>query len=584
MDKEKVAGILDELGTLLELQGENPFRCQAYHNASRAIRQISTDLADLVRAGKLNEIPGLGETLQEKITILVTTGELPFYDELRRKTPPDLIEMLRLPAIGPKKVKLLYEQLGLDDLAKLKAACEDGRVADLKGFGKKTQQKILEGLAFLGQVGQRVRLDQALSIAEALLRGLRECPEIVRMELCGSLRRRKETIQDIDILVSSEKPAAVMDRFISLPGVTQVVAHGEMKSSVVVDTGIYEDRRVSMNADLRVVKDYQFPFALNYFTGSKEHNVALRARAQQCRLKLNEYELAGAKGQIRCQEEPDIYHALELDFIAPEMREQTGEIEAAAEHRLPQLITRADLAGTFHCHTNWSDGRASLEEMVETARQLGFQYFGIADHSQSLTVANGLTPERVQRQQREIDAVNSRLGRMRIFKGTECDILPDGRLDFDDQLLASFDYVVASVHTHFNLPEEDMTRRILRAISNPRVTVLGHATGRLLLRRNGYKVDMEAVLQAAAKHGTLVEINAHPMRLDIDWLLCKRAKDLGVKMVINPDAHATQEIAYVDFGIDVARRGWLEQEDVFNTQSLAQVATELAARRKEKVD
>ncbi len=584
MDKDQVAGILDELGTLLELQGENPFRCQAYHNASRAIRQMSADLADLVHAAKLNEIPGIGETLQEKITTLVATGKLPFYDELRRKTPPGLIEMLRLPAIGPKKVKALYEKLGLDDLEKLKAACEDGRVADLKGFGKKTQQKILEGLAFLGQAGQRVRLDRALSMAELLLRGLRECPEIIRLELCGSLRRRKETIQDIDILVSSERPAAVMDRFISLPGVTQVVAHGETKSSVVVDKGIYEDRRIILNADLRVVKDDQFPFALNYFTGSKEHNVALRARAQQYGLKLNEYELAGAKGQIRCQEESDIYHALELDYIPPEMREQTGEIEVAAKHRLPQLITRGDLAGTFHCHTNWSDGRTSLEVMVETARQLGFQYFGVADHSQSLIVANGLTPARVRQQHKEIDSLKSRLRGMKIFKGTECDILPDGRLDFDDELLASFDYVVASVHTHFNLPEGEMTRRILRAISHPRVTILGHATGRLLLRRDGYKVDMEAVLQAAAKHGTLIEINAHPMRLDIDWVLCKRAKTLGVKMVINPDAHGAEEIAYVDFGIDVARRGWLERKDVLNAQSLDEVARELEARRKKRLD
>jgi DNA polymerase (family 10) len=337
-----------------------------------------------------------------------------------------------------------------------------------------------------------------------------------------------------------------------------------------------------MNADLRVVQDEQFPFALNYFTGSKEHNVALRARAQQSGLKLNEYELAGAKGPVPCHEESDIYRALDLDSIPPEMREQTGEIEAAAEHRLPQLIDGADLAGTFHCHTNWSDGRASLEEMIEAARHLGLQYFGIADHSQSLAVANGLTPERVLQQQKEIDALNSRFPEMRIFKGTECDILPDGRLDFPDEVLASFDYVVASVHTHFNLSEEEMTRRILRAVSHPHVTMLGHATGRLLLRREGYKVNMEAVLEAAAKYGTLIEINAHPMRLDIDWLLCKRAKALGVKMVINPDAHGTQEIANIRFGVEVARRGWLEKKDIFNTQSAAAVADELEAKRRGK--
>jgi DNA polymerase (family 10) len=582
MDKEQVAGILAEIGTLLELQGENPFRCQAYHKASRAIQQIAGSVTDLIAAGKLNEIEGIGQTLRDKITLLVTTGKLPFYDDLREKTPPGLVHMLRLPSIGPKKVKALYDQLGIDSMEKLKAACDNGQVAALKGFGTKTQQKILEGIAFLGNAGQRVRLDQAFALAESVLASLRESPHIIRMEICGSLRRRKETIEDIDILVSSKNPAAVMERFVTLPGISQVIAHGETKSSVIVDRSTYKDRRIVMNADLRVVQDEQFPFALNYFTGSKEHNVALRARAQQSGLKLNEYELAGAKGPVPCHEEADIYRALDLDSIPPEMREQTGEIEAAAEHRLPQLIDGADLAGTFHCHTNWSDGRASLEEMIEAARHLGLQYFGIADHSQSLAVANGLTPERVLQQQKEIDALNSRFPEMRIFKGTECDILPDGRLDFPDEVLASFDYVVASVHTHFNLSEEEMTRRILRAVSHPHVTMLGHATGRLLLRREGYKVNMEAVLEAAAKYGTLIEINAHPMRLDIDWLLCKRAKALGVKMVINPDAHGTQEIANIRFGVEVARRGWLEKKDIFNTQSAAAVADELEAKRRGK--
>jgi DNA polymerase (family 10) len=581
MDKEQVAAILAEIGTLLELQGENPFRCLAYHNASRAILQISGKLTDLVAAGKLQEIPGIGETLQEKIATLVTTGQLPFYDDLRAKIPSSLVQLLRLPGVGPKKVKALYDSLGIDDLEKLKAACDSGQVASLKGFGVKTQQKILEGIAFLGQTGQRFRLDQALAIAESLLSGLQECPHIIRMELCGSLRRRKETIQDIDILVSSNKPALVMDRFISLPGVNQIIGHGETKSSIIVDRGTHENRRLIMNADLRVVEDSQFPFALNYFTGSKEHNVTLRGRAQQYGLKLNEYELAAAKGPIHCQEEADIYRNLDLDYIPPELREQTGEIEAAALHQLPQLIQRGDLTGTFHCHTNWSDGRGTLEEMVEAAHQLGFEYLGIADHSQSLTVAQGLAPERVQQQQQEIDALNSRFQGIRIFKGTECDILPDGRLDFDDQLLASFDYVVASVHTHFNLSEEEMTKRMVKAISHARVTILGHATGRLLLRREGYKVDREAVLQAAAKHGTLIEINAHPQRLDIDWLWCKRAKQLGVKMVIDPDAHGPQEIAYVDFGIDVARRGWLERKDILNTLPVVAVAKELEARRQE---
>jgi DNA polymerase (family 10) len=335
-----------------------------------------------------------------------------------------------------------------------------------------------------------------------------------------------------------------------------------------------------MNADLRVVLPEQFPFALHYFTGSKEHNVAVRGLAQKHGLKLNEYELAGPKKSVACKDEADLFKALGLDYIPPEMREDTGEIEAAANHHLPGLIEHSDLRGTFHCHTNWSDGSGTVEQMALAARELGFKYLGIADHSQSLTVANGLTPERVRKQQAEIDAVNAKLKGFKIFKGTECDILPDGQLDFDDEVLATFDYVVASVHSHFNQTEAEMTARIIRAVRHPAVRMLGHATGRLLLRRDGYKVDLDAVLKAAVECGTFVEINAHPQRLDIDWIHCKRARSLGVMLVINPDAHHPGDIGLTRFGIDVARRGWLSKEEVFNTQTAAQVATVFKAPKK----
>ncbi|MCS6850564.1 MAG: DNA polymerase/3'-5' exonuclease PolX [Gemmataceae bacterium] len=580
MDKARVAAILDEIGTLLELQGENPFRCNAYHKAARTLEQLDVNLADLIQAGKLDEVPGIGETLRDKITTLVTTGHLPFYEELKAKFPPGLLELLRLPSLGPKKVKALYEQLGIDDLAKLKAACEANRVASLRGFGAKTQQKILEGIQFLDQTGRRVRLDQASALADLLAAPLRACPGVQRLEVCGSLRRRKETIQDIDILCSSDHPGPVMDRFVSLPGVLQVIAKGETKASVMVQGEPPDGRPIILNADLRVVRDAQFPFALHYFTGSKEHNIAMRARAQARGLKLNEYELAGPGRSVPCRDEAELFAALGLDWIPPELREQTGEIEAAEEHRLPKLVELADIRGVFHCHTNWSDGGGSIEQMAEAARRLGLQYLGIADHSQSLTVANGLSPERVRQQHEEIDRLNARLRGFRLFKGTECDILPDGSLDFDDRLLATFDYVVASVHTHFHLSEKEQTERICRALRNPYVTMLGHATGRLLLKREGYKVDLEAVLQEAARTGTLLEINGHPMRLDLDWVHCKRAKALGVKLVINPDAHSPAEIAGYRYGVDVARRGWLEKGDVFNTLTAAQVAKALAGRRK----
>jgi DNA polymerase (family 10) len=579
MDKHDVAAVLDEIATLLELQGENPFRCNAYSKAARAIGQLENNLADIIAAQQLDQIPGIGATLRDKITQLVTTGQLPFYDDLKAKTPPGLLTLLRLPSVGPKKVKALYDQLGIDDLEKLKACCEANKVAVLKGFGAKTQDKILEGIAFLGQMGERVRLDQALVVAAGLVADVRKFPGIQRLEVCGSLRRRKETVKDIDLLVSSDRPGPIMASFVNLPQVRKIIGQGETKSSVVVSGLDYHNARVVMNADLRVVTDRQFPFALNYFSGSKEHNVAMRQRAIQFGLKLNEYELAGAKKTVACKEEADIYKALDLDYVPPELREDTGEIVAAANHELPRLIEVGDLQGCFHNHSTWSDGQASLEQMADAARKLGYKYLGIGDHSQSLTIANGLNPQRVKDQHKEIEALNARFKGIHLFKGTECDILADGSLDFTDSVLDSFDYVVASVHSYFNQTREEMTNRIIKAISNPRVTMLGHATGRLILQRDAYKVDLEAVLQAAARHGTMIEINASPHRLDIDWIHCKRAKALGVKLVVNPDAHATEELAFTKFGIDVARRGWLEKGDVFNTQTLGQVTKALAARK-----
>ncbi|HZZ80439.1 MAG TPA: DNA polymerase/3'-5' exonuclease PolX [Gemmataceae bacterium] len=577
MDKAEVAAILEEIALLLELQGENPFRANAYAKAGRTIAQLEQNLDEIVKAGTLSDIPGIGATLRDKITLLVTTGSLPFYDDLKAKTPAGWLQMLRLPGMGPKKVKLLSDSLGIDDLTKLKAGCEAGTVAKLKGFGEKTQKNILEGLLFLDQMGARIRLDQALAIAEFLIESLRPIAGIKRMELCGSVRRRRETIKDIDILVSSDKPAPIMEAFVKLPIVKKVIGHGETKSSITVEVSDSHTRPVLINADLRVVSDKQFPFALTYFTGSKEHNIRLRQRSIDYGYKLNEYDLAGCKAKIR--DEHDLYKALDLDFIPPELREDTGEIDSAALHTLPHLMEYKDLQGVFHNHTTASDGTASLEQMAEAARNLGFKYLGIADHSQSLNIANGLSVARVKQQQKEIDALNAKLKGLHIFKGTECDILPDGSLDFDDKTLASFDYVVASVHTHFNLPLEEMTARIVKAIQHPRVTMLGHATGRLLLRRDGYKVDLDAVLHAAAKAGTMIEINANPNRLDLDWIHCKRAKALGVKLVINPDAHSTDDLAVTRFGVDVARRGWLEKKDVFNTLTLDDVAKELERRR-----
>lgn len=579
MTKEEVADALEEIATLLEVKGENPFRANAYRNGARAVMQISGDLGQIVLEGKLAGVPGVGETLRDKITTLVETGKLPFLDELRASVPAGVVQMLRIPGLGPKKAKALQDA-GITDLDQLKKACQAGTVAAMKGFGAKTASKILEGLAFLGEVGNRLRIDQVLPVGQEILDAVRAMPGVIRAELAGSLRRRRETIGDIDVIASSSKPAPIMDAFVSLPNVRQITGKGDTKSSVVVQQHV-DGERVTVNVDLRVVSDKEFPFALVYFTGNKNVNIKMRQRAIDRGLRLNEYELAGEGKSIKCKDEADLFAALDLDWIPPEMREDTGEIELAARvdhkpaNRLPTLVEADQIRGVFHNHTNASDGRNTLEEMALAAKKLGFEYLGIADHSQSLNIANGLSPQRVRKQHQEIDDLNGRLKGMLLLKGTECDILEDGSLDFSDEILDSFDYVVASVHTIFGQPIDVMTERIIRAVRHPKVTMLGHATGRLLLRREGYKVNLDKVLDAAAESGTMIEINAQPLRLDLDWVYVKRAKSLGIPLVINPDAHRTEELEYFKYGVNVARRGWLEAKDVFNTRTLKQVLAQL---------
>lgn len=580
MTKEEVAVVLEEIATFLEIKGESSFRSNAYRNGARAVIQMEGDISDIVQQGKLVGVPGIGDTLRDKITTLVTTGSLPYYEDLRASIPAGLVQMLRIPSLGPKKVKALHDTLKIGTLDELKAACEQGTVAKLKGFGEKTQAKILEGIQFLGEVGNRVRIDQALPIGLALLEFLRKQPGVIRAELGGSLRRRRETAKDIDLLASSKDPAPIMQAFVTMPQAKQVIAHGPTKSSVVVQDFV-DAEKVTLNADLRIVEDKQFPFALHYFTGSKNHNIKMRARAQDRGLKLNEYELAGDGKTIPCKDEKDVFAALEVDYIPPEMREDTGEIDLAAwengksKHQLPKLIEPGDIHGVFHNHSTFSDGKNSLEEMALAAKALGHEYFGIGDHSQSLNIANGLTPDRVKKQHEEIDRLNAKLKGIRILKGAEVDILEDGGLDYSDKVLESFEYVVISVHTLFAMPEEVMTRRICTALKHPQVTMLGHATGRLLLRREGYKVNLDRVLDAAAEHGKMIEINAQPMRLDLDWVYCKRAKALGIPLVINPDAHSTAELGLFKYGVNVARRAWLEKGDVFNTKTLKDVCKAL---------
>ncbi|QEL14500.1 DNA polymerase/3'-5' exonuclease PolX [Limnoglobus roseus] len=578
MTKDDIANALDEIGTLLALKGENDFKCRAYHAASRTISQLEEDVNKLIAAKRLGSVRGIGEALVEKITTLATTGKLPYLEELRASIPPGLFDILRLPGVGPKKVKALHDALGIDSLAKLKTACEAGEVAKLKGFGEKTAEKMLAGINFLDTVGNRVRFDKGFALGEQLLDRIRTFPGVIRAELCGSLRRRRDTVKDIDIVVSTEpaNAAAIMEAFVKLPEVMQVIGQGPTKSSIVAELSLGQSK-VVLNADLRVVTDEQFPVAVLHFTGSKEHNIRLRQRAIERGYSLNEYALTG--GPKSFADEAAIYKALDLVWVPPELREDTGEIEAAEKNELPELVEVKDIRGVFHNHTTESDGTATLEEMAAAAQELGLEYLGIADHSLSLTIANGLSPTRVKRQWAAIDTLNKKLKGLTIFKGSEVDILEDGSLDFNDELLAGFDYVVASVHTLFALSEEAQTARVCKALSHPAVTMLGHATGRLLLRREGYKLDLDKVLEAAAAHGKMIEINAQPDRLDLDWKYVKRAKALGIPLVINPDAHSTDGLALYPYGVNVARRGWLTKAEVFNTRSAAEVTKELVRRK-----
>ncbi len=559
------------MGTLLEVRGENPFRCRAYHNAAQVLRGLPPDLTEMIADGSLAEVPGIGETMLAKISQLATTGQLPAHEELRRTTSPGLVALLRVPGIGPKKIKALHDELKVESLADLRAAAEAGTIAALKGFGAKTQAKILEGISFVESVGDRILQSTARRLVAPIVEAIRRHPNVIRAEVCGSLRRRKETIGDLDVLFSARDPAPVLDHFVKLPDVATVLAHGATKASVRLADGV--------QCDLRGVSDAQFPFALHYFTGSKEHNIAMRRRALARGLSLNEYSLTEPDGPIPCETEADVFAALGLSDIPPELREDIGEIEMAERGEIPALVERDDLTGAFHCHTDWSDGGASLEEMAKAARARGLKYLGIADHSRAAGYAGGLTIERVREQWEAIDRLNQKSdGKFHLFKGTECDILADGSLDFPDEVLDGFDYVVASVHSHFGMPRAEMTQRIVRAVSNPRVTMLGHPTGRLLLARDGYAVDLDTVIDAASKAGTMIEINANPHRLDLDGTHCRKARERGVMIVINPDAHSTGGLDDLDYGIGVARRAGLGRADVFNASPPQTVACALWER------
>jgi len=583
MNRQQIADIFTEVATFLELRGDNPFRVRAYANAARTIESLPEDLATLAAENRLIEIKGIGTDLAAKITELLTTNQLRFHAELKASFPPGLLDLLRIPGFGPKKTKAVYDQLHVDSLEKLAAACQAGRVAALAGFGEKSQQKILEGIALLRQFSGRHHYHIALAAAQPVLEALRSHPGVLRCSLAGSLRRCRETIGDVDFLVSAapaDAPEIIAD-FVSLAGIRAVSAQGETKASVVLAGGI--------QADLRVVTDPQYAFALNYFTGSKEHNIALRSRALKLKnLSLNEYGFSPAAekeksakelgSSIPCRTEEELYAALDLEYVPPELREDLGELAGTP---LPRLVTKENLRGAFHVHSTWSDGIESIEAMANAALDLGLEYIGISDHSQGQRQANGLDEVRLGQQAVEIKKLNAQFAKQdfRIFFGTEVAILPDGTLDFDDATLAQCDFVIAAVHSHFTLPADAQTQRICRALAHPLVTMLAHPTGRLLLEREGYAVNMPEVIACAAQHHKIIEINAHPYRLDMDWRLWKHAKELGVKCAINPDAHNIDDFQFLAIGTAIARKGWLEKKDVINCLPVKEVASRLSEGR-----
>lgn len=610
MTKEEIAGVLEQIATLLELKAENPFKIRAYTNAARAIETFGANVSNFKDEEAVAKIPGIGKSIALKIKELAEIGSLKYFQELSAEFPTGILELFSLPGLGAKKIKALHDRLGVSSIAQLQKACEEGRVAELAGFGETTQQKICEAIARRASHAGSFQFGQVAAEAEALRSDLAAHEAALQVEIAGSYRRRKEIVHDLDLLVATKEPEAVTKFFVSHPLVESIIAQGPTKSSVRLRSGV--------QCDLRVVTTGEYPFALAYFTGNKEHNIEMRSRALQRGWTLNEYRLAplpiegrggspeppaaqarvgrlksiaptsGPKAKKKkspgkipsVRDEADLYRAVDLDFIPPELRENCGEFEAAKQHCLPKLIEKENLRGTFHCHTVASDGHNTLEEMAEAARELGLEYLGIADHSRSSVQGHGIAGEKLLEQVAAIRKLNKTFDGFRLFAGVECDILRDGSLDFPDEVLSQLDYVVASVHSVFNLSESEMTQRVIRALENPFVTMLAHPTGRLLLKRDPYQIDIPAMLDTAARTGTWIELNAAPKRLDLDWRWWPLATQKGVKCVINPDAHRTARLQDLWFGIGIARKGWLTKDDVMNCLPLRKIEAALEAKRK----
>ncbi len=575
MDKEEVIKILKEISVLMELKDENPFKIRAYQNAARALESSDIDFGKDLKIENLTSIKGIGSHTAERIKELTDTGKLKLYHDLKQSIPSGLVEMLSIPTLGPRKIKYLYDNLGISNIGQLEYACIENRLMDLPNFGKKTQENILKGIEILKKYQGKYLYASIIEEAENIHQKIQNFEYVKRSSLAGSVRRKKEIVKDIDVVASSDKPDKVMDFFTGLDEAVDIIARGDTKSSIRLKSGI--------NVDIRIVDDNQYPYALHHFTGSKEHNTAMRTAAKKDNIKMNEYGLFKNNKFIKCSDEKDIYSFFSMDWIPPELRENYGEIEAARNKTLPKLIEEKDIKGIFHIHTTHSDGNISLEQVCEYLQEkLGFQYAGISEHSKSAAYAGGLKDDDIDKYFEEIDKTGKKYPDLKIFKGIECDILPDGNLDYKESILSKFDFIIAAIHSSFNLSEEQMTNRIIKAIENKFTTMIAHPTGRLLLARDPYKVDIIRIINAAAENGADIELNASPYRLDLDWRMCKYGREKGIKIFINPDAHNLKNLNDYKFGVNIARKGWLEKEDVPNTFPVDKISNYLKNKKIKK--
>ncbi len=572
MINSEIAKIFDGIADLLEVKGDNPFRIRAYRRAAQNVLTLPDDLSTF-SLDDLMAVPGIGKDLASKITEYAETGTITAWEELKAEIPEGILDLLAIPGLGPKTVKLIFDTLQITSLEALERAARTGGLEQLPHIKEKTVENILKGIAMLKRGRERLPIGTVLPVANEIIDYLKDHAPVRNISLAGSLRRWKETIKDIDILVTADSSKKVMDVFVRMPGVADTVSKGPTKSSVVLSDGI--------SVDLRVVEKDSYGAALQYFTGSKEHNIKMRERAGKKGLKINEYGIFQEKNgkKLGGKREEEIYTVLGMDYIEPEMREDRGEIEAALSHELPALLTEKDIRGDLHVHSNWSDGSHPIEEIAREAKKRGYEYIALTDHSKGLGVAHGLTEERIRKQMREIDRVNSRMKGFTILKGTEVDIKSDGSLDFPDSILKHLDIVVASVHSGFKQSREKITYRLVSAMKNPFVTVIAHPTGRLIGERDAYEVDMEQILSVAAETGTAIEINAYPLRLDLNDVYARKAKEMGIPIVISTDTHIATQYAYMSYGIAVSRRAWLEKKDVINSRGIRALKKYIAIKR-----